>query len=105
MAGGGDAFPSGSAPGRTDNNVSYHYSNQPIWLQYDAEQILSSYFEITARTAFAQFGHFTLKIRVLFQKRRGRPPLGAPLGRPKAVTLSNETCQQQKIASGSYRIT
>ena len=24
--------PPGSAPARTDNNVSYHYSNQPIWL-------------------------------------------------------------------------
>ena len=31
-------------PARTDNNVSYHYTNQPIWLQYDGGQILSKLF-------------------------------------------------------------
>ena len=30
-----------SLPARTDNNVSYHYTNQPIWLRYDVGQILS----------------------------------------------------------------
>ena len=30
----GDAFPTGSAPARTDNNVTYHYSNQLVWLQH-----------------------------------------------------------------------
>ena len=41
-----------------------------------------SCFEITGRTALAQFGHFTLKTRVRFQKggfRSPKPPLGAPL--------------------------
>ena len=37
-------IPSGSAPARTDKNVSYHYTNQPIWLLYDAGQILSQLF-------------------------------------------------------------
>ena len=37
-------LPPGSAPEFTDNNVSYHYTNQPIWLQYDAGQILSQLF-------------------------------------------------------------
>ena len=32
------------APARTDNNVSYHRTNQPIWLQYDAGQIPSQLF-------------------------------------------------------------
>ena len=36
--------PLGSAPARTDNNVSYHYSNQLVWLQYDVRQILSQLF-------------------------------------------------------------
>ena len=51
-----------------------------------------SYFEITARTALAQFGHFTLKTRVRFQKGRGVDPLNFPwvrhgLGRSaKAIT-------------------
>ena len=42
----GDASPKppGSAPARTDNNVSYHYSKQPVWLQYDVRQILSQLF-------------------------------------------------------------
>ena len=47
MAGGGMHPPHplpGSAPARTDNNVSYHYTNQPIWLQYDAGRILSQLF-------------------------------------------------------------
>ena len=51
--------PPGSAPAHTDSNVSYHYSYQPVWLLYDMRQILSqahSCFEITARTALAQFG-------------------------------------------------
>ena len=41
-----DASPSppGSAPARTDSNVSYHYSNQPGWFQYDVRQILSQLF-------------------------------------------------------------
>ena len=42
-----------------------------------------SCFQVTARTALAQFGHFTLKTRVQFQKGGFRlpkpPPLGAPL--------------------------
>ena len=33
-------IPPRSAPACTDNNVSYHYTNQPIWLQYDVGQIL-----------------------------------------------------------------
>ena len=37
-------IPPGSAHARTDNNVSYHYTNQPIWLQYDAGRILSQLF-------------------------------------------------------------
>ena len=43
-----------------------------------------SYFEITARTALAQFGHFTLKTRIRFQKRQGFDPLISPhpLGAP-----------------------
>ena len=38
-----------------------------------------SCFEITARTALAQFGHLTLKTRVRFQKEglTPKPPLGA----------------------------
>ena len=46
MAGGGciPHIPPESAPACTDNNVSYHYTNQPIWLQYDAGQILSQLF-------------------------------------------------------------
>ena len=36
--------PPGSALARTDSNISYHYSNQPIWLQYDVRQILSQLF-------------------------------------------------------------
>ena len=32
------------APTCSDNNVSYHYTNQPIWLQYDAGKILSQLF-------------------------------------------------------------
>ena len=31
-------------PARTDNNVSYHYANQPVRLQYDVRQILSQLF-------------------------------------------------------------
>ena len=34
-----------SDPACTDNNVSYHYSNQPIWLQYDVRQILLNLFQ------------------------------------------------------------
>ena len=60
---------------RTDNNVSYNYANQPIWLQYDVGQILTQLFYMTARTALAQFGQFTLKTRVRFQKEEFRPPL------------------------------
>ena len=66
-----------SASARADNNVSYHYCNQPIWLPYDAGQILSqahNCFEITPRTALALFEHFTLKTRVRFQKAGVRPP-------------------------------
>ena len=37
-------LPPGFAPAHTDNNVSYHYSNQPVWLQYDVRQILSQLF-------------------------------------------------------------
>ena len=47
MAGGGDASLTShpeSAPARFNNKVSYYYANQPIWLQYDAEQILSQLF-------------------------------------------------------------
>ena len=44
MAGGGECTSPGSAHARTDNNVSYHYTKQPIWLQYDAGQILSKLF-------------------------------------------------------------
>ena len=75
----GDASPTPSrfAFGRTDNNVFYHYSYQPVWLQYDVRQILlkaHSCFEISARTALAQFGHFTLKTRVRFQRGGGFDP-------------------------------
>ena len=34
----------GTAPARTDNNVSNHYANQPIRLKYDVMQILSQLF-------------------------------------------------------------
>ena len=37
----GGCIPPGSAHAHTDNNVSYHYTNQPIWLQHDMRQILS----------------------------------------------------------------
>ena len=37
-------IPPGSAPARTDNNVCYHYTNQPIWFQNDVGQILSKLF-------------------------------------------------------------
>ena len=36
--------PPGFAPACTDNNVSYHYSNQLVLLQYDVRQILSQLF-------------------------------------------------------------
>ena len=84
MAGGGmhPPHPPGLAPARTDNNVFYHYSksNQPMM----RGKFCHSYFEITARTALAQFGHFrpTLKTRVRFRKGEFRPPkpsLGVPL--------------------------
>ena len=44
VGGGERCIPPGSAYARTDNNVSYHYTNQAIWFQYDAEQILSKLF-------------------------------------------------------------
>ena len=37
-------IPPGSVPARTDNNVFYHYTNQPIWFQHDVWQILSQLF-------------------------------------------------------------
>ena len=44
MAGGGlhPPHPAGPAPARTDNNVSYHYSNQSVWLWYDVRQIVTA---------------------------------------------------------------
>ena len=60
---------------RSDNNFSYHYANQPIWLQYDVGKFCRSCFEIAARTVLAQFGHFTLRFSF---KRRGLTPLDAP---------------------------
>ena len=68
----------GSAPARIDSNVSYHYTNQPIWLQYDVRQICPNCFEITARTALAQFGYFTLKTKVRFHKGGGVDPPTLP---------------------------
>ena len=65
-------IPPGTAPARTDNNVSYHYYNQPMmWGKFR-----HSYFERTECTAVAQFGHFrpTIKTRVRFQKGGFRPP-------------------------------
>ena len=61
----------GFALARMDTNVSYHYANQPIWLQYDVRQILSQLFLALAAlalalAALAQFGYFTLKTRVWF---------------------------------------
>ena len=48
MAGGGGGciphLSPGSAPARTNNNVSNHFANQPIWLQYDVRKILSQLF-------------------------------------------------------------
>ena len=44
-------------------------------------------FEITARTAVAQFGHFTLKTRVRFQKEGFDPP--NPRGCATACVLSS----------------
>ena len=39
-------------------------------------------FEITARTALAQFGHFTLKTKVWFEKGRVSTPQPPRLGAP-----------------------
>ena len=84
MAGGGDALPTppGSAPACTDNNVSYHYPTSRFGFSMIWGKFCQSCFEITARTTLAQFGHFTLKSRVWFQKGGLTPkpqPLGAPL--------------------------
>ena len=75
-------IPPGSVPARTDNDVSYHYTNQPIWLQYDVRQILSqlfcnnsTYCSCTVRTI-----HF--KNKGLVSKGGGFDPLtslGVPL--------------------------
>ena len=45
-----------------------------------------SFFEIRARTALAQFAHFTLKARVRFQMREGRPPKPPPVDAPLVHT-------------------
>ena len=59
-------------------------------------------FEITARTVLAQFGHFTLKIRVRFNKGEFRPPpLGAPLPQTTQKTQAqlDGSCKQPLMAS------
>ena len=75
-------IPPGSAPARTDNNVCYHYTNQPIWFQNDVGQILSKLFwnNITYCTCKVWTLHF--KIKGLVSKggvRPLNPPHGAPL--------------------------
>ena len=83
IAGGGNAFPTSppeSTPDRTDNNVAYHYTNQPIWLQYDVGQILSQLFKNNSTYCTYAVWTLHLKTRVLFQKGGGSTPLGAPLG-------------------------
>ena len=63
-------IPTGFAPARIDNNVSYHYANQ--WFGFST--IWGKFcFEITARTRQAQFGHFTSKTRFSFKKGSSTP--------------------------------
>ena len=56
----------GSAPARTDNNVSHHTPTSRFCFSMMRGQFCHSCIEITARTALAQFGHFILKTRVQF---------------------------------------
>ena len=86
MADGGGCIPLPpplrSSPARTNNNVSCHYANQPIWFSMMWGEFCQSCFEITASTALAHFEHFTLKTRIRFQKGGSTPQipsLGASL--------------------------
>ena len=63
-----------------------------------------SCFEITARTALTQFGHFTLKTKVRFEKGGGStpqtPPLGAPLDPPNIDDYNYENIMCLAIMIG-----
>ena len=72
MDGGGDTSPA-SSPARTGNNVSHYTPASRFGFSMMWNKFCHSCFEITLRTALAQFEHFTLKARVRFQK-GGRPP-------------------------------
>ena len=85
MAGGGDAFPTSPLDLPLPAQITMSLTTTPssrfgfsmMWGKF-----CHSCFEITARTALAQFGHFTSKTRLWFQNGGFNPPtplLGAPL--------------------------
>ena len=57
--------PPGSASARSDNNISYHYTNQRFGFSMMWDKFCHSCFEITA--------HFTSKTKVRFQKGGSTP--------------------------------
>ena len=70
---------------RTNNNVSYHYTNQPIWLQYDVGQILSQLF-------WNNSTYCTCIVWTLYFKNKGSVSKGgfnpSPLGAPLMVQVA-----------------
>ena len=74
MAGGGDAFPSLDPP--LPALITLSLTTTPtsrLGFSMMRGKFCHSCFEITARTALAQVGHFTFNTRVWFQKGKGRP--------------------------------
>ena len=74
MAGGGDASPLDSPmPALMTMSLTTTPTSR-IGFSVMRGKFCQSCFEVTARTALAQFGHFTLKTRVQFQKGGFDPP-------------------------------
>ena len=90
--------PPGSTPARTVNNVSYHYYDQPVWLQYDVRQILSQLFWNNSTYCTCTVWTLYFKNKSSVSKGRSFDPQPPP---PLQVRHCTTVCKFLKVLRGS----